>query len=115
MSLEYPAGAVLGDTGLWLRDGKQALVDLSTDYTFEIKVYDGNGTKFTKTDNITGAAGSGSEPDGTPNLTIAWDTTGELDLLTAGRDYWLQVKATRTADSKPRIWKVPLTIVPSAP
>lgn len=107
MTLEYFDGQELGDAGLWLRDGSGALVDLSTGYTFEIKAWTpADGTAFTKTDDMTGAAGSGREPDGVPNLAIQWDVTGELDQLTKGKRYKLQVKATRTADDKDHIWDV---------
>jgi hypothetical protein len=63
--------------------------DLSTGYTFAVKVYDGSGTAaLTKTTNITGA------PAGV--VTVAW-AEGELD-ITPG-PYRVILVATRTADS----------------
>ena len=106
--LEYFDGQELGDAGLWLRDGKGALVDLSTGYTFEVKAWLASAATaaFTKTDDISGAAGAGREPDGTPNLVIQWDATGELDQLDLDTRYRLQVRANRTADSKDHVWDV---------
>lgn len=87
------------------------LVDFTTGYTFEAKLYRANdSTKtavFTKTTGFTGAAGGGTQSSGTPNLTIAWATSGELNTgtLTGGR-HVLQVTATKTADSSEYTYKM---------
>ena len=78
---------------LWLQDDDGALIDFSTGYTFEFKIgRPGAAADLTKTTAIAGAAGSGTETSGTPNLTISF-TAGELDALTPGSTTG-QVKAT---------------------
>jgi len=109
MSHDLPAlrrvvGAVLPDIALWLTEDDD-LVNLSVAHTYTLVVRTlGGQQRFSKADDFTGAAGSGTIDSGTPNLTIAFDLTGELDLLVAGR-YKATLTATRTSDSKPRIWQ----------
>ena len=113
MSITYTEGDELGDAGLFWYDSNGRLIDFSSGYTFEAKVYDGAGTAFfTKTDDITGAAGSLTTTPKTPNVTIAWDPTGELDQITTPGTYPLRVIATRTADSKTRTFRTQITILP---
>lgn len=77
---------------LWLLDDDGTLIDFSSGYTFEFKVGGAGSTAIlTKTTNINGAAGAGTEPSGTPNVTITW-TAGEL-ALTPGSYGW-QLTAT---------------------
>jgi hypothetical protein len=42
-------------------------------------VFSQNSFSFTKTIGFTGAAGTGTPANGTPNLTIQFTTTGELN------------------------------------
>lgn len=78
-----------------------ALVNFGAGYTFSLKVAtisDPATTLFTKTTGFTGSAGSGTESTGTPNLTVAFATTGELNDLDPGR-YFLEITATKVSDS----------------
>lgn len=80
---------------LWLLDDDDVLIDFSTGYTFSFKIGNrGTAALLTKTTNITGAAGSGTEPSGTPNVTVTW-AAGELN-LTPGSYGW-QLTATTTS------------------
>lgn len=81
------------DVQLWLLNDAGTLVDFSTGYTFAFKLGNpGSVAAFTKTTGITGAAGAGSEPTGTPNVTVSF-TAAELDSLTPGAYGW-QLRAT---------------------
>lgn len=92
-TLEYFRTAERPDLQMWLRpyvDGP--LIDFSG-YTFVFKLGDpGQTAAFTKSIGITGAAGSGVEPTGVPNVVITF-TAGELDAPAAGGYTW-QLKAT---------------------
>lgn len=91
--IHYYATAERPDLRFWLLDDTGALVNLSSGYTFEFKIGSpGTAAVFTKSTGITGAAGSGSEPDGTPNLVVTF-TAGELDAVPTGTYMW-QIKAT---------------------
>ena len=77
---------------MWLVDDDGALIDLSTDWTFSLKIGTaGTPAILTKVTGIAGAVGAGSEPDGTANVTVTWGT-GELN-LTPGTYAW-QLTAT---------------------
>lgn len=77
----------------WVDDDGVTLIDFSTGYTFVLKLgAPGQAATFTKSTGITGAAGSGSEPSGTPNLVVSF-TAAELDGLTKGPTT-LQIRAT---------------------
>lgn len=91
----------------WLRDDDDALIDLSSGYTFTFKIGAvGSAATFTKTTGITGAAGAGVEPSGTPNLTVAF-SAAELDDLTAG-EYQGQIIATTS--SLDRVFQFPVQV-----
>jgi hypothetical protein len=82
---------------LWLQDRTGTLIDFSSGYTFSFKVGNaGTAALLTKTTNITGAAGSGNEPSGTPNVTVTW-TAGELN-LTPGTYSWELTATTSSLD-----------------
>lgn len=94
------------DDNLWLRASNRTLIDLSSGYTLTAKITDLQLTTLvTKASGVTGATGAGNEPDGTPNVVVAY-TTSELNALTAG-SYILQVQARRNSDSKDLIWQIP--------
>jgi hypothetical protein len=77
---------------LWWLDKAGDLIDLSSGYTFSFKIGErGETALLTKTGNITGAAGAGTAPTGTPNVVVDWQA-GELD-LTPGTYLW-QLTAT---------------------
>lgn len=89
--LEYYRTAERPDLQLWLLDEDGNLVDFSTGYTFEFKlgIIEGSESEaiFTKASGIVGAVGSGTEPTGNPNVTIAFDE-GELDDVDAETYRW---------------------------
>jgi phosphoglycolate phosphatase-like HAD superfamily hydrolase len=92
-TLRYYRTAERPDIKLWLTDSNGTLVDLSTGYTFAFKLGNpGAAADFTKTTGITGAAGAGVDPSGTPNITHTF-TAAELDGVTAGAYLW-QIRAT---------------------
>ena len=69
---------------IWWFNSAGTLVDFSSGYTFELRIGSGGATRLVdKTTGITGAAGAGVAPTGTPNVTIAW-TAGELAVLAQG-------------------------------
>lgn len=115
MSLEYTAGDELGDAGLFWEDGYGNLIDFTAGWTFVAKVYSGAGAElFSKSTGITGAAGSYTTTPHTPNVTIAWATSGELSTITpsgAKSTYALRVVATRTADGKTRTFRGEISIL----
>jgi hypothetical protein len=95
-TLTYYRTAERPDIRLWLLDDDGDLIDFSSGYSFTFKVgLRGSAALFTKTTSITGAAGSGTEDTGTPNVTIAF-TAAELDSVTAGKWQW-QLRATSSS------------------
>lgn len=101
-SVELVRGAELPETAIWWTDRAGNLIDFSSGYTFTLKLgHAGSAAVHTKTTGITGAAGSGTDPTGTPNVSIAW-AAGELDAV-AVTSYTAQLTARRTSDSKDRI------------
>ncbi len=96
---------------LWLQDDDGSLINFSTGYTFEFKIgKPGSAAVVTKTTGITGAAGSGNETSGTPNLTIAF-AAGDLDALVPGAFGTKgQIKATQTAGTLDRIFSFDIEI-----
>ncbi len=103
-TFDYIRGSDLGDIGLFIEENG-TLLDLSSGYTFQLIVGDGGlsgGTDgFAKTSpGITGATGSGTQFDGgVPNLVIKWETTGELNVISAGH-YPMELIINRTVDSR---------------
>lgn len=102
--VEYFIGDELESLNVWWFSNG-TLVDFSAAHTYEAKLVDSDGTTvFTTTTGFTGAAGSGTQHEGTANLVKAWPTTGELNSVTVAGSYTLQVKATRTSDSRERTY-----------
>lgn len=94
-ALTYFRTAERPDIKLWILDDAGNLIDFSSN-TFAFKLGSpGVAAVFTKTTGITGGAGSGTEPSGTPNITISF-TAAELDALTAGVYSW-QLRATSSS------------------
>ena len=109
--LSYAAHAEDPAVGVWWTDRTGTLIDYSSGYTFEAVVTDGVTALLSKTSGITGAAGAGTAPTGTPNIVITWGS-GELN-LTPG-EYTLEL--TPTSDGRQRDpLRVPLRIIASAP
>jgi hypothetical protein len=76
-------------------------------YTFTWKLGDpGSAATFTKTTLITGAAGSGTEISGTPNIMLQF-AAAELDAVTADNYTW---QLTATTSSLSRVYQGRITI-----
>ena len=109
-ALEYHSSASLPNVELWLQDDDGTLVDFSSGYTFSLKIgAKGAAAVLTKSSGITGAAGSGSEPDGTANVTIAW-SDGELANIDPGPYTW-QLTCTATSGGKDRVFEGQIKIL----
>lgn len=101
MTIHYYRTAERPDLKFWLQDDAGALVDLSA-HTLQFKLgRPGAAAVLTKTSGVTGAAGSGVEPSGVPNLVVSF-TSGELDALATGSLIW-QIKATLSGAD--RFWQ----------
>jgi hypothetical protein len=106
LPVSYIQGADLPDLTFAWRDSSGTLIDFSSGYTFVLKVgTPGSAADVTKSTSITGAATS-------PNVTVAWATSAELNTLAVGV-YTLQLIATRTSDSKQRFLEDRLTVRPA--
>ncbi len=82
---------------MWIQDRSGALIDMSSGYTFSLRIgTPGSTALLTKSSGITGAAGSGVEPSGTPNVTVAF-SAGELNLA-AGTYAWQLTATTSSLD-----------------
>jgi hypothetical protein len=87
MDLRYYRTADRPALKLWLFDDDGSLINL-TGYAFVFKIGDPDQPALlTKNSGITGAAGSGVEPTGVPNVTITW-TAGELAAVESGHYHW---------------------------
>lgn len=94
--LTYHRNAERPAAKMWLFDDDGTLIDMSG-YSFRFRVGNpGQTAALSKTSNITGGAGSGVEPDGTPNVTITW-TAGELDIA-PGTYRWQLTASTSGLD-----------------
>jgi hypothetical protein len=106
VSVSYVQGADLPDLALEWLDGAGSVVDFSSGWTFVLKLgTPGQAADVTKNTGITGAATS-------PNVTIAWATSNELNTLGPGV-YSLHLTATRVVDSKQRVLEGSLTVKPA--
>lgn len=107
--VHYYRTAERPDVRLWLTDSAGNLVDLSAGYTFELKLGNpGSAATLTKSSGLTGAAGAGVEPTGTPNLVVSL-TSAEFDGLTPGTTT-LQIRARLTAATADRFWQCSFVI-----
>jgi hypothetical protein len=101
---EYIKGAELDDLTVTWNDPDGEPYDFSSGFTFSLKVGEkGQAATFTKTTGITGAATS-------PNVTVVWATTGELNSLAAGT-HVLQLEAIRTSDLRSHFMQASIKIV----
>ena len=99
---------------IWWEGFDGNLINFASGYTFSSTLAytsDPRTAIFTKTTGFTGAAVSGTELSGTPNLTVAWATSGELNTssLTEG-EYQFTIVATKTSDSSQTTMRVRLTL-----
>lgn len=104
----YSIGDDLDDLAVFWQATSGAYRDFSTGWSFEIKVGNANGVNFT-TANVTGQVGSST----VPSLVVAW-AAGTLDTITAVGDYYVQVRCTRSVDSKKLTKRGVLTMKPSS-
>lgn len=106
-TIEVVDGESLPSLGLFVRENGTLLTGLDSGHTFEMKVADSAGTLvFTKTSGITGQAGSGVPPNGTPNVVVQWTASpSELAAMSGGSTYAAQLKIVRTADSRSRYYQ----------
>lgn len=113
-TVDYYIGDELDALALWWyrSDSPSTLVDFSVAHTYSSILYLASDSTHTnvfssaKTTGFTGAAGAGVSPTGTPNLTVSWATSGELNAPTTSGLYVFQIVATRTSDSKQRTGEV---------
>ncbi len=109
--LSWPSSAERPGWNIWWLDDAGELIDFSSGYTFSLKIGPRNGTALlTKTTGITGAAGSGVEPTGTPNVVVTW-STGELAI--AQGVYRLELTATTSSTDRVLACDVAITGVVS--
>lgn len=101
--LSYNRGVTAPSARLWIFDDDGTLIDL-TGATLSVKIGARGATpKTTKASGVTGGLGAGTEPDGTPNVTIVWSGS-ELDI--APGIYLMQV----IQGSNQRIWECEIEI-----
>ena len=85
--LVYFRTAERPDIQLWLLDEDGVLVDF-TGQSLEWRLgYPGRAALLVNTTGLTGAAGSGTETAGVPNVTVTF-AAGELDAVPAGESLW---------------------------
>lgn len=106
-TVEYRIGDELEDLQLWWEHTSGGLVNFDDEpSTFSATVRPEHGpallaqpSGFPKTSGFSQGEGDGTKADGTPNLTVAWSTTGELNAIATPGDYLLVIEATRVGDS----------------
>lgn len=78
----YKEGATVPNIELWWRDSAGDLIDFASGYTFTVTVATDELTtaEINTTAGVTGAAGTGTESEGTPNVTISPSGIGLDDL-----------------------------------
>lgn len=92
MHVQYHKTAELPALKLWWFNDDGVLIDFSGAWTFVLKIgRPRSAALLTKSSGITGAVGSGEEPDGVPNVVVTW-SAGELNLTAGG--YGAQLTAT---------------------
>jgi hypothetical protein len=98
MSLVYFRSAERPDLQFWLLDDDGVLINFASGYSFAWRLgTPGSAAVYEKTTGITGAAGAGVEPSGTPNITITF-SADDLDDVDAGNYVWQLQATTSTLD-----------------
>lgn len=106
-TLRYAKSAERPALKLWLLDDDGSLIDFSSGYTFSFKIGQvGSAALLDKSSGISGATGAGTEPTGTPNVTVTW-TAGELS-LTPGTYTW---QLTATTSGLDRVFQGSIVIL----
>lgn len=103
--VEYVQGAELDALTLQIEDGTGALINMSSGYTFSLKVGTTYATAFTKTSNI-GGISTGCQ--------VLWSTTGELNTLSPG-EYIGEITCTRVTDSRQYRRHFTIRVLPALP
>lgn len=103
----YVQGAELPSITFDWEDSNGDLIHFgSVAHTFTLKIGEpGQAALLTKTTGITGA-------DTSPNVTIDWAASGELNTLTSG-SHSGDLIATRTSDGRQRILRFVLPVLPA--
>jgi hypothetical protein len=102
-NLRYIAGATLPNATLTCQDDAGTSVDLSSGYTFTLRVGTATALSFSKTAGITGTS---------TGVTVDWAASGEIGALTVGT-YLLTLYAASSGES--RAFTATLTIDPAVP
>lgn len=107
--LSYHITAARPIAKLWLKDDDGSLIDFSAGgYSFLFRVGEVGEAALLELDSgqVDGATGAGSEPDGTPNITITW-VAGDLDIVSPTGRYPVVIPAqlTATIGGLPRIFE----------
>ena len=100
--LEYVQGASKPDFTIDWYDDSGNVIDFSTGYTWSLVVTDTNGTKFTKTTNISGAATL-------PNISGVWAASGEVSSLTGPATYEAVLTATKSGAPRKKAFRIKIT------
>jgi len=95
-------GESLPSLALWMFTDRILLTGADYGYTLTVQTADNTAVLFAKTSGFIGQTGSGdgNHPEDVPNLIIAWDAFGELDLLTPGRSHRASLAYSRLSDAK---------------
>lgn len=103
----YVQGAELPSVAFDWEDSQGDLIAFgSVAHTFQIKIgRPGQTALLSKTTGITGA-------DTSPNITIDWAVSGELNTLATGTHH-ADLIATRTSDGKQRVLRFMLPVIPA--
>lgn len=105
--VQYHYGVARPALKLWLPDDDGTLIDMSSGYTFSLKIgAPGSTALLTKSSSIVGAAGSGIEPTGVPNCVVTWGA-GELAIAVGAH----LAQLTATTGALPRIFEFPFDIL----
>lgn len=106
-AVQYASSAERPTLDIWWFDRTDTLIDFSSGYTFSLKIGTaGSAALLTKTSGITGAAGAGTAPSGTPNVVVAW-SAGDLNITPGAYDAQL----TATTSSTDRVLPFRITIL----
>lgn len=105
--ITYYKNAEDPSTRIWWLDDDGDLIDLSAVSSWQLKIGQiGETALLTKTTGVTGAAGSGAEPTGIPNVVIVW-AAGELNI--AAGHYTMQLVAT--TGGRDRVMTAPFDVL----
>ncbi len=95
-------GESLPSLAIWAFTDNVLLTGADFSYTLTVRTVDDDGNLFTKASGFVGQTGTGTgrDIDDIPNVLVAWESVGELDLLTAGRSHKASLAYSRLSDNK---------------